>query len=235
MWLLPTRGRAELCQEALDTCAAASMTSKLLVMIDSRIDEYPDLKNPMPKTCEIIRQPFDMADCMRFIFDVFPDEKNYGWLADDLQPETKGFDKILEQAAGDWCVADCNDGGFIGTINHNKEHSLCGAFCWGGELIRTVGWWALPGVQQAGIDDAWTEIVTYALPKLRKYQADCIVNHFHFKTGKRPFDNTDLWERDGIQYIENDFQKFNNWKARGGAKKAAEKIRIKLKENNIQL
>lgn len=81
--------------------------------------------------------------------------------------------------------------------------------CWGGELVRTVGWWALPGVKQAGIDTAWTAIVQPL--GLARYTPQVICEHMNYRTGKRPLDETDSWFRKGINYIQKDIDFRDAW------------------------
>lgn len=220
MWLLPTRGRPQLCQDALNACKKANMTSQMIVMVDDRVDDYPDLM--VPKNVSILRKPFDMADCMRYVFDHFPNEKFYGWLSDDHIPVTNGFDVKLEKNAGDWFLADCRDD-YIGTVAHQITHTLSGAFCWGGDLVRAVGWWALPEVRQAGVDDAWVEICVRRL-SLRKYDDQIYVEHHNYRTGKREKDETDSHERDGENYIHHDFEIYRRWKQKQNDVDAADRI-----------
>jgi hypothetical protein len=65
-----------------------------------------------------------------------------------------------------------------------------------------VGWWALPGVRQAGIDTAWTDICRPL--GLFEYLHDVVVEHKNWRTGKRPYDEGDNWEREGHDYITDD-------------------------------
>jgi len=206
MWLLPTRGRPKLCQEALDACYETGMTSDGLLIIDTRAGSYPYLH--IPDNWSVIRGPLDMADAMRIAFMLYKNDKQFGWLADDLRPRTQNWDKLLEKEAGDWLLVHCNDLWIANSVS-DRARSLCGAFCWGGELVRTVGWWALPDVRQAGIDDAWIDITH---PDYRKYIDEIVVEHIQHKNGKRPKDDTDNWVRDDINYINQDFRLYEQLK-----------------------
>ena len=208
MWLLPPRGRPELCQATLDACAATGMTSSATLIIDTRAGAYPGIR--AAKNWAVLRIPSDMADTMRIVFDLNPDAPFYGWLADDLIPITKGWDKKLEAAAGRWNLADCEDH-YLASNKHvdGCPTDLSGAFCWGGDLVRAVGWWALPGVRQAGIDDAWI-FISRGLG-VRRHCPDVIVEHLNWRTGKRHEDATDNWIRDGVAYVQEDLNLSSAW------------------------
>lgn len=229
MWLLPTRGRKQLCQEALDACAESNMTSTAILIIDSRVDLYQGLI--VPDNFMVMHQPWDMAECMRYIFKEYPHEKYYGWLSDDLRPQTDQWDLKLIEAAGDWLLSDCEDD-YVGRYHHSYEHTLGGAFCWGGKLVRAVGFWAMEGVKQGGVDDFWTELLTYGIhPPMRKHLDEVFVRHDHYKTGRREIDDTDDWERDGEIYIQNDLNFVRDMIRSGAAIKAMDRI-IEAKKND---
>lgn len=207
MWLLPSRGRHQLCQDALDAAVEAGMTTPGIVIVDSRIDCYRPLR--LPDDWLAIRAPLDMADTMRLVFDSWPHLDWYGWLADDLRPRTPGWDRALIAAAGRWGMADCNDL-WLTEIKDTVSGSLCGAFVWGGDLLRATGWWALPGVRQAGIDDAWIQLHQHGAVR-RVHVTDVIVEHLQYRNGKRAVDATDNHVRDGEGYIEADRARYAAW------------------------
>lgn len=130
---------------------------------------------------------------MQWVFENFPGASQYGWLADDTRPRTPGWDKLLEEAAGDWCLSYAADGWLSELPLESQEladgHNLSAGLCWGGVLVRTVGWWALPGVFQAGIDTAWTALVRPW--NQHRYLPNVVVEHLHWKSGKRDPDQVD--------------------------------------------
>lgn len=107
----------------------------------------------------------------------------YGIFADDVVPETFGWDRLLIEAAG-------SDGVAYGT--DDPAH-----FVIGGELAKSVGWLGLKGLQRSYIDTVWSDIATKrgvlrSLPDVR-------VPHYHFsnrgalmdQTYKKPAKDTD--------------------------------------------
>ena len=212
IWLLSTKGRPELCQEVLDACSESGMTSQGLVYVDG--DSYPDLQ--LPSNWEKVEGPEwgGIAAGMNIVMERHPSASAYGWLADDTFPRTSGWDRRVEQAAGDWRLAYCNDAGYIQHLTDVMTgRDLTSGLCWGGELVRAVGWWTLPGVYCAGIDTAWVEIVQPL--GLWAYLDDVVVEHKNYRTGKREYDEIDDWDHSGKNHIEEDIAIRDAWHARG--------------------
>lgn len=209
MWLLPSRGRYLMCEEALFACEQTGMTSRAVCIIDSREHLYPHLPH-FGDNWEIIRAPWDMAECMRFVLRNYPDEDFYGWIADDMRPRTQGWDTQLEAAAGRWGLATCRDNLFDHSP-HFRKTLLCGAMCWGGDLVRGIGFWALPGVNQGAIDDLWSQIMRDGLGTGLTFMKDVLVEHLHWRNGSRLQDATDNHKRDGVDRIKKDFKIAKDW------------------------
>jgi len=208
MWLLPTRGRPEMAQRFLDGALKTNMKSPAILFIDERGGEYPKMHYGTNWT--EIRMKADMAEAMQWAFITNPVASFYGWVADDMIPRTIFWDTELIMTAGNWCISHCNDLDLA--LNPAVRNGvLSGAMCWGGDLVRTVGWWALPGVQQGGIDDAWIHMCA-RLFNLKRYRDDVVVEHFHYNNKKREYDETDERFRDGKWYIQDDLVRFEEWK-----------------------
>lgn len=225
VWLLPTRGRPELCQRFLEACVETGMTSPGVAWVDPTAPgQYDAVK--WPENWWVVTGRGDMAPAMAWTFAQFPQASAYGWLGDDTVPITSGWDKALEEAAGEWYVSCCRDSYLVGNSFPNL---LTGAFVMGGDLVRAVGWWALPGVLQAGVDDAWGDIVV-GLGHLRFLNEICF-RHDNYRTSRRPRDETDSWEREGVAYIEKDFE---NWtRQRNGVGDIQNRVREAMKKAGI--
>jgi hypothetical protein len=89
--------------------------------------------------------------------------------------------------------------------------NLSSGLCWGGTLVRYAGWWSLPGLVQAGIDTAWTALISAA--GFARYTPQVIVEHKNWRTGKRPVDEVDDWSRNGVDYIKRDIEFRDRWVA----------------------
>lgn len=214
MWLLPSWQRPELCRRAIEACAAMGMTSRGVLFIDPPHDGY---HFPVPDNWTVVRstERVGMAAAHRYVFDRFPDEDSYCFIADDNVPITPGWDKALEGACwneerkGFWNVAFCDDDFFISARKRRPDgtpHDLGGLPCIGGDLARAVGWWALPGVFQCYIDDAWNCLSREL--KVRCYVESVTVEHYQWRTGRREKDATDTVSQD---HAEGDLDIFNRW------------------------
>ena len=228
MWLLPTRGRPALCQDTLDACVATRMTSAGVILADpTERRQYDRLK--VPKNWELVKKRLDLQPCKHWFLRKYPNLPFYGLLFDDLIPLTRHWDKRYEEAAGDWYMIGCEDDYLSSRVGvHGMPTDFTGAFGWGGKLVRTVGWWGFPGVRQAGNDNAWLLIAENA--GVRRHLKDVFMEHRNWRTGKRPCDDTDNWVRDGVRYIDADFQVFNEWRSRGAFIEIADRIKEKMSD-----
>lgn len=211
IWLLSTRGRPEACQQVLDACEATGMTSRGLVYVDETVDEYADLRLPANWRIHRERKWGSIAASMRYCLKRYPNATQYGWLADDNIPQTPAWDVALEEAAADWNISCARDL----WISENGCRNITGGpcftsgLCWGGKLIRSVGWWSLPGVRQGGIDAAWNDLA--GMLGLTRYLPDVVIEHLTWKLKKRSKDETDEWTKKGITYIASDLEEYEKW------------------------
>ena len=203
------------------------MISPGVVYVDETVDEYRNLR--LPKNWRIHYEPKwgSLQASMQWAYRQFPEATRYGWLADDTVPETRGWDVRLEAAAGDYGFAQAHDNwrSLSGTAEDLfvKGLDMSAGLCWGGGLVRAVGWWALPGVRQAGIDTAWCDII-HPLGCCT-YLRDVVVEHRNWRTKKRPFDTVDEWVRDGVDYISADITVKDEWARSGEPLRAVERVR----------
>ncbi len=84
------------------------------------------------------------------VFQTFPDEPFYGFIADDMSPQTDRWWHFLGQAAGNRNIA-------FGDEQTGVPHDRVGScFAIGGDLVRAAGWWMPPWRSQRGVDGVWT-------------------------------------------------------------------------------
>lgn len=190
------------------------MTSRGVFYVDG--DEqglYRDISLPENWTLHVSEHR-GLSAALQWVFANYPDEANYGWLADDMAPRTQGWDVALEQAAGRCCMSQAQDL----WVAPKFPDAVCRAEltagqCWGGDLIRAVGWWALPDTFQAGTDVAWIRIVAQ-LGRLR-YLPEVTVEHRHWRTGRRAQDalDTDMLDYHGHPHTKRDLDVLYLWLA----------------------
>ena len=226
IWLLSTMGRPEACQETIDACSAAGMTEPGVVYCDST--DYPDLRLPANWTKHYEPKWRSLQGSLQWAFQNYPDADYYGWLADDNRPRTKHWDTELARAAGRWGLSygednwQSNDS--VSRRDLEKGFNMTSGCVWGGDLVRAVGWWALPGVLQGGIDMAWLDIVRPL--GLHRWTPGVIIEHWNWRTGKRPRDSGDEWTRpDAGAYVQADLDTKLAWVRAHGAEEAQNRIR----------
>lgn len=206
----------------------------VFVDYDETADQYRKLRLPKNWTIQYGTEWGSLQASMQWCFRNYPAATQYGWLADDTYPRTEGWDRLLEHEASDWCVSYARDlwlseqDSSLSSLEFGDD--LSSGLCWGGELVRTVGWWALPGVVQGGIDTAWCAII--GALGLGRYRHDIIVEHKNYRTGKRERDSIDDWHRDGTDYIRNDILIRNEWAGSTGYRdilaRVAEHAKVEL-------
>lgn len=219
-------GRPREAQETIEACHEAGMTSQGVVFVDADDRSYDKLRVPANWIVQRSLKWVGLQGSMQWTLEAFPDATQYGWLADDTRPRTDGWDKRLEEAAGNWCLAYARDLWFSENPGElallEDGRNLSSGLCWGGKLVRTVGWWALPGVMQAGIDTAWCDLVRGL--DLHRYVPSVTVEHLNWRTGKRGMDDTDRWDRDGNNFIEQDLSVRNEWAWSGGFRRTFQRL-----------
>ena len=183
MWLLPSFGRAQRCQQTLDSIRACGSASPGLVLVDGDPDPaYTALRLPPHWRLEIAPERRDIGARLNETFARFPDEPWYGFFSDDLIVGTPGWDTRLIAAAGRRHFASPDDSGL------GRKLPVSGALVMGGDLVRAFGFWSVPGLRHVYIDNAWQELAG-ALNNL-VYLSDVLIEHRHHHAGKADPDET---------------------------------------------
>ena len=173
MWIIPSRSRPQNIQRLVKAFNQTLATSPALLWLDNddpffieyMAIDYP----PMWQVVSGLRRD-GLAEMYNDIFKANPDLDWYGFLADDVVPETMGWDIAMIRAAGRSGVAYADDG-----INGEAlgTHPVIG-----GDLVRSVGWLALPGLKRLYIDTVWNEIGR--TQGCIQYLPDVKLTHHHF-------------------------------------------------------
>lgn len=147
---------------------------------------------------------------MREAFALYPDESRYTIMGDDEIPRTERWDSELSETAGPVGIAYPAD-----LIWHGKRITQPVV---GGDLLRAIGWWTLPGLTHLYVDTVF-EHLGRALGCAR-YRPDIIVEHLHFSVGKSPYDETYRRVDSG-----KDRECFETWKAAPETQQLIERLR----------
>jgi hypothetical protein len=182
MWILATRNRVENCERFIAGWVNSQASTPVYVRLDECdpfLDHLRNLSWPDQFTVHVgPRQGLRAA--MEEMFHAHPQESWYGILADDLVPQTPGWDQLLVARAGRGCISYPND---LGRKTKLPTHP-----CVGGDLVRAQGWFGLPGVRHYCVDSVYRYIGDQLGIKHRL--DDVIVEHAHYSEKKS--------ERDGL-------------------------------------
>lgn len=180
MWVLQSRSRLHNIARFARAWKDTKASTEVLIRIDEDdplADGYLAMDMPAEWRLQIgPRMPF--AAMFNDIYAWMPGCDWYGFLADDIVPETIGWDRLLIDAAG-WDGLGYGDDGINGA-------KLATHFALGGNIVRAAGWLALPGLDRLYIDTTWNDIAR-AKGTLR-YLPDVKIPHLHFSNHGAPLD-----------------------------------------------
>lgn len=184
MWVLPSYGRPSDCAAVIAAMKAHGSTAPGIVYVcedDPKVSEY--LAMSMPEGWSMVTMVAGYGwqpDKLQHAFAANPDAEWYGWTADDIYPQTDGFEQALIGNAGAWGIASGNDlWQAKADIRKGRMH---GATVFGGEFLRAWGQWVPPGFKHWYIEDVW-ETLGRELGNWRILM-DVVTEHRHpFKDG----------------------------------------------------
>lgn len=181
MWICPTLGRPERLQELAKSWNRMQPDTKLIVRLwdgDVRLEAYSKLKWPATWHFYTSSKKY-LGPTLNEFFEAYKEEETYGFIADDVVLRTPSGLEHLEAMAAPFYIAYPND--------CLQRYRLCTHFCIGGELVRELGWFALPDMLHM-VDMPWYNIGRNT--GLIRYCAQVIFQHKHFLTGTVEKDDT---------------------------------------------
>lgn len=199
MWVLPSLGRPDSVSRLVSHMPDAPIT---LVVYegDPLLERYLDLQPPTAWSIIQIPNFRDsvprLGQALNYLFVTNPLEEFYGFIADDCLPEPADWYTQLSDAAGQWGISYGDDG------IHGE--ALCTHPCVGGQLVREVGFWCMPGVAHSYFDTFWMNVGKKT--GLMKYLPEVKMNHRHPYNGKAEMDETyrrgqEMFEADKNAYF----------------------------------
>jgi len=221
MFILPTMSRPDNVREILGRIKASGCTSKGIVFFDGQYDM--SLNNcvfPEGWVSFLGDRNYGCIGALNKVFEMFPNEPWYGFLADD-EFLLEGNPDDIVKAAGSWDIAH-------GWDDLHKGARLQGYVVFGGELVRAVGYL---GVKECfhnfGFDSAWEWLcspytVLGGCNAAKIYLVDRVrIEHRHAGWGKSK--NDECYQK-GFSTFEDDRKRFVDWQ-NGDMRKAAERIK----------
>lgn len=208
MWLIPTRNRPQAMMELIGSMRGEFPDAA--VMIDGDASLYSGVNWPSNWHIHTADEHLEMQRAINALYRLHPNEKTYGFLTDHARPETPGWFRKMEDQAGDWLMVLCADGK---DRRHpeNGYRRITAASCYGGELVREMGYlWPDFCTHMYG-DDALEEI-GHELGIVR-WMPDVMVRDLHLTDGEVKPDENHKRLYKGVPYIPQDAQAFTDWKA----------------------
>ena len=203
MWILPSRARPHNLQRLLQAYIDTGASSPVWLRIDKNDAMAGAYIVNHPRWTVTIGEQKPLSDVYNEAFQRFHDAPYFGFIADDVIPRTYGWDRQLIDIAG-------NDGMAAPSGGHG-DYSGAPHFVLGGDLVRSIGWLALPGLDRIYIDTVWNDIA--AAKGVLRPVPDVILEHWHFSTGRAVVDST--YRK---HHKVEDKAIYENWKRRGYTK-----------------
>ena len=201
MWILPSRLRPNNLLRLIDAwerTGASTPVELCLDLDDSCLPQYDVMQIPSGWNLSIgWRGP--LSRLYNEAYQRHPHELWYGFIADDVVPLTNGWDARLIEIAG-------SDGMAVPYGGHDPDGAP--HFVLGGDLVRSVGWLSLPGLDRLYIDTVWQKIAE-SRGVLRRVP-NVILEHRHFSNRKAMIDATYLKHRK-----QQDKSIYDNWRQHG--------------------
>jgi hypothetical protein len=216
VWLCPSYKRPENFARLVAACEETAPGISVIVRLDED-DPFLDQYKIPDGWVRLVGPPTKPGLVKNEMLRAFPDESFYGIIADDVIPRTPGWNTILEQAAGDWFIAYPND------LIRGEIQVTHGVM--GGALVRTLGWWELPGLVGLFGDTLWYELGKRL--ELLHYFPNVVLEHVHWSNRKAPKDETySKRMRPGHEYFSlKDQTLYFDWLHNGGVDRDVMKVK----------
>ena len=182
MFVLPSRGRPHNLRRLLDAWEETRATLPVWLRLDDDDPNLPEyLTISLPSLWHLEVGPrVSLSIIYNKVYELVPETTGWwGLIADDVVPETVNWDFKLVEAAGAGGMA-------VPAGGHDDEGAP--HFVLGGDLVRDIGWLALPGLDRIYIDTVWMLIAKHK--GVFRRMPNVMLRHHHFSNGKALFDDT---------------------------------------------
>lgn len=190
MILLPTRGRPQSLARFINAYRVTGASLPVQVVIDKDDYEHYAISGlvfpehwPQPLINPEIR---DLNAAFNLGFAAHPEAQFYGIMADDIVPESEGWDVRLLGACLEHHIAWGDDG--IRQSNALTGPALCTHPFISGRLARAWGWLLSPYTNRHCQDLIWRDFAE-ALG-VGQFLPEVHTRHYHWQTGQAAFDTT---------------------------------------------
>lgn len=180
MWILPSRGRPHNIVRLINAYRKTGASTPVWLRVDEDDPMVGGYYIDHPLWIMQIGERKPLSHIYAEALQTHPGADWYGFIADDVVPESPQWDVRLIEAAG-------SDGMAMPAGGH-EDYAGAPHFVIGGDLVRHIGWLALPGLDRLFIDTAWYDIAN-KLGVLR-FVPDVVLSHHHFSNGRALYDKT---------------------------------------------
>jgi hypothetical protein len=152
MWTLLTDNPSR-CAKCILQMITVGVETTGVVFVNGYVDLAPFKSIKLPKgwSMRAVRSPVPTSDILNWCYNTYSDEVTYGVIFDCETIHSWEWDRKLIIAAGTTRVAHAND-------HKSNGATLTGCLTIGGDLVRAVGFWSLPGSQASGAYNLWVKI-----------------------------------------------------------------------------
>ena len=171
-WLLPTLNRPNELKEFFKTYLEAESSTPVWVLVDNTdpsLEAYRTMT--LPPQCQFIwTDAVTMGDKVREVWNRFKDFDYVGILNDDHRLKTPKWDQLVISQINGTNLVSTNDG-------WTAPNRICGAICFSGKALRTLGYMFLPGMHHLYSDDLWATL--FGKAQAAHIRMDVLVEHHH--------------------------------------------------------
>lgn len=213
--IVPSRGRpgeiAALAMAFWDTCTAGTQLVVVIDADDPSRRSYHDALRGMPNVPYILEQPpgNTMVTALN-LGALMAAERGFavGFMGDDHRPRTFGWDRAYLDA-----LRDLGTGIVYGDDGLQGEN-LPTQVAMTSDIVRALGWMALPGLRHLYVDNVWKALGAAA--DCLRYLPDVLVEHMHPFAGKAELD--DSYARvNSAEIAGHDLDVYERWLGSGAA------------------
>lgn len=184
MILLPTRGRPKSVVRFVEAYRATQATLPVCIIVDE--DDPGNFE--LPENWKVFEssKSRDLNSAFNTGFAAFPHAEFYGIMADDIVPQTPGWDIKLRDACLEHYIAWGDDG--IRQVNALTAPALCTHPFIKGDLVRAWGWIMSPYTNRHAQDLIWRDFAQEL--GVGKFIPEVHTLHMHWQAGRGEFDTT---------------------------------------------
>lgn len=210
--LCPTRGRPDAAWALFDSVEKTRRNphTRLVFVLDEGDETMPEYIRPRDGHELTIRRPEHAGGMVNALnaaaldaLREWPHERIFGFVGDDHRFRTAGWDVSFEETLSD------RPGFVYGNDLFWPKGEIPTQIFMSTEIVRELGWMALPACRHLYVDNAWMELGE-ATGSIRYYR-DIIIEHMHPAANKAPTDAG--YERvNSAEMYEHDAAAFAAWR-----------------------